>query len=299
MRRLRLCLDLGRPGGPMTSSVFADVFETFFDDAAVFPPGNMPMPQAVTDHGSHHRTWYAPTLGPFVCPAERLNELRAVWDGRRPLPLSLLLPGPAGLTALLQQAERISASPLKAVEVALPVGMPLAEALRMLDDQLPEDVPCYLEVPRGAQQDSALDTLAATRYRAKFRTGGAEPEAHPDEWELAQAILSAVRRGVPFKCTAGLHHAVRHTDGVLEQHGFLNVLLATAAAADGADRGDVAAVLAQRSSQEVTRQIRSVDPRRLMVARACFVSFGTCSIFDPITDLVALNLMHPLEEKNR
>ena len=51
---------------------------------------------------------------------------------------------------------------------------------------------------------------------------------------------------MPFKCTAGLHHAVRHraADTGFEHHGFLNVLLAVAAALTGEDAGEVAAELA-------------------------------------------------------
>jgi acyl-CoA synthetase (AMP-forming)/AMP-acid ligase II len=43
-----------------------------------------------------------------------------------------------------------------------------------------------------------------------------------------------------FKCTAGLHNAVRHTgqDG-FEHHGFLNVLVATRLLFDGTSVGEV------------------------------------------------------------
>jgi len=42
---------------------------------------------------------------------------------------------------------------------------------------------------------------------------------------------------VPFKCTAGLHHAVHHTDPAtgFVHHGFLNIVAATARAIVGGD----------------------------------------------------------------
>ena len=57
---------------------------------------------------------------------------------------------------------------------------------------------------------------------------------------------------MPFKLTGGLHHAVRGTYEVAgvpeENHGVLNVLLATSAALDGAGPDEVAALLALRDA---------------------------------------------------
>jgi hypothetical protein len=156
---------------------------------------------------------------------------------------------------------------------------------------LPDDVLGYVEVPRGSGLETMLDALAGTRYRAKFRTGGTVPEAHPGEAELAATLHAAVSRGIPFKCTAALHHAVRHTDGNLDQHGFLNVLVATDAALAGGDAGDLAALLAERSPDTVAGLVANLGPDRIAAARERFLSFGTCSIDDPLADLIALGLL--------
>ena len=49
---------------------------------------------------------------------------------------------------------------------------------------------------------------ASTRYQAKFRTGWMSAEQYPDDAGPASAIRAVVDAGVPFKATAGLHHAV-------------------------------------------------------------------------------------------
>jgi hypothetical protein len=100
-----------------------------------------------------------------------------------------------------------------------------------------------------------------------------------------------VSRGLTFKCTAGLHHAVRYTDGELEQHGFLNVLLATEAARRGAAPEELAALLAQRDAAAVAGQVAGLGHERLAAARASFTSFGTCSVTDPRDDLIRLGLL--------
>ena len=58
-----------------------------FDDAALFPPAELPMPQAVAAHLAHRQAWYGPLVGPFVCPTKRLPELAAVLN--QPLAVSV------------------------------------------------------------------------------------------------------------------------------------------------------------------------------------------------------------------
>src|SRR5262249_47034582 len=120
----------------------------------------------------------------------------------------------------------------------------------------------YIEYPLAAIADPAaagpLLELADQRgYRPKLPTGRVTPRAFPPEQTLAGALVAIASRRIRFKCTAGLHHAVRCTDenAELEQHGFLNVLLATAAAAADADRGEVAAILAQRNQDAIAAAI--------------------------------------------
>ena len=69
------------------------------------------------------------------------------------------------------------------------------------------------DVPLVADQAwlAALDEIAAAELRLKFRTGGVTADAFPSAAELAPCIDAALDREPPFKCTAGLHHAVRHT----------------------------------------------------------------------------------------
>ena len=103
---------------------------------------------------------------------------------------------------------------------------------------------------------------------------------------MAQARLA-------FKCTAGVHHAVRHraADTGFEHHGFLNVLLAVAAALDDASPEQVAAELADRDAARVVAKISNLDVETISAVRSLFTSFGTCSTDEPINDLVTLGLV--------
>lgn len=263
-------------------------FAGLLDDAAIFPPGNAPLPAALRAHRHHHEAWYAALVGPFVFPATGLSSDFAQVLGGQPLDVSLTVRRSA-VAGPLGRAAGFGDVRVKALEI-VPDG-DVKDLVAMLDAELPPDVLGYVEVPRGPGLEDALDVLAGTRYRAKFRTGGAEPAAHPSEAELAAALLAAVSRGITFKCTAGLHHAARHTDGDLEQHGFLNVVLATARAQDGASAPDLKDILAERQAVTLAGTLSALGAGRIARARESFVSFGTCSIDEPVADLVGLGLV--------
>jgi hypothetical protein len=268
-------------------------FTALLDDAAVFPPGNLPLAEAVIAHNGHRRSAYAELVGPLVLPAAALDGLVPLLEaGTAPPALSVTLPGePAAVAPAVAAVAALDTVTLAAVETPLGPGAQVGKLLAALDAALPDGVTGYVEVPRDERGLGVLDALAGSRYRAKFRTGGLVPQAHPGEAELAGALTGAVSRGLTFKCTAGLHHAVRHTDGGLEQHGFLNVLLATEAALRGAPPDELAALLAQRDAATVAGQVAGLGYERLAAARASFASFGTCSVTEPRDDLIRLGLL--------
>src|SRR5690606_25472240 len=98
------------------------------------------------------------------------------------------------------------------------------------------------------------------------------------------------------KATAGLHHAVRTTDPEtgFHQHGFLNLLLATDAALNGRPVADLVAVLADRDAPAVADRVADLGDARTAAARALFLSFGTCSITEPVAELTDLGLLRPV-----
>jgi hypothetical protein len=148
----------------------------------------------------------------------------------------------------------------------------------------------FVEIPRDYPKPW-LDAIASSAFAAKFRTGGLTPEAFPTEIDLAEGIGEVCRRGLSFKCTAGLHHAIRHTasDTGFEHHGFLNILAATAAAEGEQPSEAIASILSERDASTMTELIGMIGDS----TRGRFLSFGTCDISEPIADLVELGLLDP------
>lgn len=290
MRGPYLCLQLGWAGAA------AVIFDQILDDAALFPPGDAPAERAVPAHVDHRRSARAPYVGAFIVPAARVTEIAilAADAVRDRLDLAITFSGgPDAVAETLSRAADLDHIRVKAVEVAIPAGLTVVAAVSLLAAGLPESVHAFVEVPRDERRMDVIAALADTGLRAKFRTGGVAADAYPDEPELAEAINLTVAHGVAFKATAGLHHAIRNTDPAtgFEQHGFLNIIVAVAAAADGAARDDLAAILRSRDGIALAESVAALTVRQITDIRQRFLSFGTCSIVEPLEDLAHLGLV--------
>jgi hypothetical protein len=263
------------------------------DDAAVFPPGNAEVPDAVVAHRLHRRAWYGDLVGPLLVRPAQVGELLAATRPGDDLDVGVVADANAGLAGLMAGAHELldqdDRARLVQAEVALPSGHDPATATRVLVDQLALSVPTYVEVPRSGFE-GALDVLAQDgAERAKYRTGGTTPNAVPESDELAVFLRAALDRRLSFKLTAGLHHAVRGpvADGSW-QHGLLNVLAAVGAGADGADAAAMAGMLDLTDAGPLLDVLAGVD---VAAVRRSFVSFGCCGVTDPIDELVAEGLL--------
>ncbi|HEY0645426.1 MAG TPA: hypothetical protein VGD39_18570, partial [Nocardioides sp.] len=148
------------------------------------------------------------------------------------------------------------------------------------------DVPLFVEVPGPATASwlAAADEVAACGHRLKLRLGNVDHALVPDSGTVAGWIDAALDRETPFKATAGLHRAVRHDPEGGGAHGFLNVMAATVALWDGGSAADATALLEQRDGAALA----DLD---LTSARRWFTSFGSCSVTEPLDDLISLGLV--------
>jgi hypothetical protein len=275
------------------------LFAGLFDDAALFPPGNASMPDAVRGHAGYRQEWYADLVARFVCPAGRLAELDgALAEAGGPaagvapeFEVSLTVPdGPAGLADALAAAEDRSLLRIGAVE--LPVGpAELPGVLDGLAEVADRGIAVYAEVPVDEVTAELAAALHAAGLGLKLRTGGTTAAAFPAAAVLAVAIEAAVAAGVRFKCTAGLHNALGHDDPATgwAYHGFLNVLLAVHSAQAGGR--PLAELLADRDGAALAEQASILSATEVAAIRAQFASIGSCSISEPLTDLTDLKLV--------
>jgi hypothetical protein len=216
------------------------LLERLIDHAPMFPPARLPLPDALEDHRAARTSDESWMLARFVAPAAVVDQL----------------PDELPVSAVLDDR------PVDGVE-AVEVRASAADAIR----EFPRvEAEIFFEIADAA----LVEPIAERGAAAKVRCGGGSV---PSVAELARFIRACRQAGVPFKATAGLHHAVRRG----QEHGFLNLL--AAAASD-----DVEEML----ESDDPELLLSADPRR---ARAVLRSIGSCSFWEPVDDLKALGVL--------
>jgi hypothetical protein len=278
------------------STLVPPLFEGLVDDASMFPPGNASPADAVAAHRLHRAAWYGSFVGPLLVPVSALNEVLPHVDGSDVVAL-IGDTGVGALPAALDRARTAGCS-VSQLEVAVAKRGEDPQPGLILLRRIAADSPnldVYAEIPLtwgllAALDATAEDRVGGLRIAPKFRTGGLAAELFPTPVELA-AVISACRdRALPFKLTAGLHHAMRHTDPEtgFTHHGFLNVLVATATAVEGAEVAEVAEALAATHPMPLVEPVRV----RRQDARPLWAGFGSCSVLEPLTDLIRFGLIN-------
>lgn len=260
------------------STSLLPVFERLFDDAGLFPPASRPMAEALRAHERVRTGPHARLVGPFLCPVDRIDELDACVAAGVPRPPELGVIGARSGPAW----RRVTYRP-GVVQVEARLGVPLPEGSRRLR--------CFVELPPDGPVDAAVERVAATGAGAKVRCGGMTPDAVPSPERLAEVLVACAKRRLPFKATAGLHHAFRRRSpagGVGQpQHGFVNLLAATSVALTGAACDEIAAILDTEEDDARRVLLVRIDRR----SRTLLRSIGSCSIDEPVDDLTALGLL--------
>jgi len=283
------------------------LFERLVDDAAVFPPGNAAVSDAVDEHRVHRSAGYAPLIGPLVLPdTELATASRAARDSApdgTPLPISVVITsGAGGLTALARRD--LPGLQVVATEIALRDLADLrGNAQRVVaaaQEFDPDEVAIFVELPFQPGWVAAIEVIEAAGLSGKIRTGGVVPDAYPTADQLAEQLSELIEADLPFKATAGLHRAwpnriLNERGETLHQHGFLTVLMAVEALVDGAGTDQAAELLRLDDPGRIYAALSDWDDATVTRVRRRFRSFGCCGVTDPVQDLVTLGLLTGLE----
>jgi len=275
------------------------LFAKLVDDAAVFPPGNAPMPAAVRGYLDAIAGEHAGLVGVFLCPASRLPEMIVEVVKAKPaepVPISLVVDnGLGGVPKAVSTVEsRRNMLRLRMVEMRAPSDVD-ATWLERVSEFVPEDVIRVVEPIRPTQVDRTawLDGVRrVARYGCwpKLRCGGLRAGAFPTVTDVVDFLAAVCAENVPFKATAGLHHAVRYQDEQtgFVHHGFLNLMAGVARTLAGRD---AAPAVESTDPGSLVAELNDMPDSTARAVRQTFASYGSCSLDEPIDDLSKLGLL--------
>lgn len=284
------------------------------DYAGIFPPAQLSLPEAINTYDRAHSSPHCWMLDRFVLPATLLPEFikllsSEVASSSQPWSLSVIV-SKNWRSELKQiyQATKTGRHNQPSIQISsLEVAPLLPVEIRSIRLEIPAEVDTFFEIPFNVDLDPYLDILHTIGAGAKLRTGGITSDAFPDSTQLGQRILSLANARIPFKVTAGLHHALQGhclTHALNEtsttMHGFLNVAIASAFAYQQAITLNEAVAILEASSidsfqlsdieigwHESFLPILAIEQSR----QQFFRSFGSCSFEEPIHDLYDLKLL--------
>lgn len=280
------------------------------DYAGLFPPAGLGMAAAVRNYASYRARDESWMLGRFVTPAARLeeftNDLSDVGEQAGPeWRLSALLgadvAGDIDRVRAFNRAHRT-----RACIDSLEGKLGSVSAIRDAADAAGNEFALFAEIPVDADVETLVSSAKAVGVNAKVRTGGVTPEAIPSPETVVRFMRACIAARVPFKATAGLHHALRGeyrltydaAAPVGVMFGFFNLLVAAGLMCDGASDADTLAVLDERDSSAFAvtatalrwRDVALEEERVRAFRDKVFVSFGSCSFTEPVEELHRLEM---------
>lgn len=288
------------------------------DYAGLFPPAELDMQAAVNNYAEYRAGEDRELLGRFVLPASRLAEFtdasRGILErgeGSVPWCLRVVVDGDiaeARKTILAFTSTHMSRSEAghalcDAVEVRARTEEEVSEA----SAAFPQPIRRFFEVEAVGGARYLLRAVAARHGAAKIRTGGVTQDAFPaTEW-VVRFIDACNELNVPFKATAGLHHALCGSYPLTYDaesargwmYGFVNVFLASAFICAGVGEAEACAILEEKSADVfgihdagVTWRSHGLSRDDLRTTRdQLFLSFGSCSFCEPVEEARALGFI--------
>lgn len=306
------------------------------DYAGLFPPASLDLKSAFNNYLSYiSGSPFSWMLGKFICPVSKLSELDELIENEKitfknPISFSVLgIPSVHSsefLDSLSHDVSLISDFSFKysgkinidAYETRLPDDIfsikgddVLYDLIKLgaekLDSINTKRLPLFLESLPDENLPALADAISkhnktGGKSAYKLRTGGVVAASFPPSSKIAFALKTCIDREVPMKCTAGLHHPIRHYNESVktEMHGFINVF--------GAGILNVCLNLSADVMTEILED-EEVDnfhfsessfgwkdyhilASRVQEAREQFmISYGSCSFDEPVDDLKTLGLL--------
>ena len=274
------------------------------DYAGLFPPAALSLREATANYAEYLASPEQWALGRFVVPVEQLAEFREVASpllerGRRAWELCAI--GGTDPLADLGLISGFNDTSSGATVTCFEFKAGTLDQFRTMAERGPFSFQRFAELRWDDSPEGYLALMQSSLIGAKFRTGGTTREAFPAPEAVLRHLEAVVQAGVPFKCTAGLHHPVRGEYRLTDagdspqgtMYGYLNVMLAAAALRLEAGRDVARAILLEEDPSAFGIEEHDIRWRDLRITGIALgtmraegsLAFGSCSFREPMEEL--------------
>jgi len=322
------------------------------DYAGLFPPANLPLNEAIDDYIKHLKGENSWMLGKFIIPISKLDDLDVfvtLFDDIGGLKLAVLGSGGNSddeyLNNLGKDITKINGYrkkhdgkvKIEVYECKLASNSPTEETMKNATDLLNENnLSHYHEFPKlpdvginysTEQDESSWDKIVLPTVKMissfdgagiKLRCGGIVKEAFPSVEQVAAMIQTCALSGISMKCTAGLHHPIRHFADEYDSymHGFINAFGAGVFTSkfpnpeNSKEKYRMFILLSHMTDEQDGKNFKFTDEKMIWKVgddrdtvfefdneniKDCrkkrMISYGSCSFQEPIDDLKQLGWM--------
>ena len=294
------------------SKALAILLHGLIDDGGLFPPAPLPMRQAVERYRADRTVGHPMHTGRLLCPRKALPELYAHLGADEQIAVGLVE----------EQVEEIAhAAPVdprvhithyeiraswsevgKTVRYLRAMTFPTAGRRRLwgrrarTGGEAAHVRPIFIEFDRSREGLDSIAGLAGVPHAgARLRCSGATEDDFPRPEEVAEFLVRCFDHDVPFRLSAGPHHAVRHTDPLsgFVHLGYLNLLAGAAVAAHGGGPNKVLRALVITDLQRLLERIYAIGEEIALRIRELFRGYGARSTRDPVVEAEQLGLVTP------
>jgi hypothetical protein len=267
------------------------------------------MDDAVREYARYRVSADKDLLGRFVLPAPRLGEFtsaaRSFLASNDPWSISAIVTaeGEAGIDVISRFNSEQVGGIVDSIE--MPVHSP--GEVEWAANEFGKTFSLFLEPPPTPDCTHLLPSISKSGAAAKLRTGGVVASAIPPARAVLQFIQTCATLALPFKATAGLHHAIRGEYSLTYEHdaprgkmfGYLNVFLTAAFIRAGLSEPALLDLLEEEDPSSISftedgalwrgnfADARSLADTRKFLA----VSFGSCSFAEPVDEAKQLHLI--------
>jgi hypothetical protein len=301
------------------------------DYAGIFPPGDLPLEEAINNYRKYlddNDVWM---LRSFVLPISKLKELEKhmkLFSEDKKIQLSLVVSKSKSTDEFkqicLQDLEKINSYldkyknivHVSSLEIPLPpvdISIGVLESVSYLASSL--NTKAFCEMTRPLSQDwivnmkEVMKTIKEFNLNSpdhvigyKLRSGGVKAELFPTAEQVAFVLSESINKGIPIKFTAGLHHPIRmyRNEVQTKMHGFLNIFIGYILQKhNGLDVKQIEEILCdvnganfKLTDQEIKWKNYKADLKEIRNIRDNLLrSFGSCSFDEPREDLENLGIM--------